>query len=434
MKRPYQLQILGNEAKNKVLVLHRRAGKTALAVNKLIIEACKPENKGRTYWYIAPTYSQGKEIVWADPRMLFYFLPPELIEKRNESELWVKTFNDTRIVIKGGEEPDSLLGSDPFGVVIDETQSQKEELYERIIRPILAANGGWVWFLGTPRFKDHFHQKFIYASQTPGWQNFQLSALDSGIIPMNELEEIRANTPEDLFKQEYEAVFLDGQGVVFRNIKEICTGSMDPTPKKGHTYCIGVDLARKTDFTVLTVYDQSTNSVPYIERFNMVDWNFQKAKIMALALQWGDRGKPAPIKLDSTGVGDPIYQDLQRAGLFVRPIVFTNTLKEDIIRGLQIRFDHRTISLPNYAPLVNELEVFQEEILPSGKSRFAAPDGLQFHDDCVISLALAVYQAPAMQLKDTLSHKSLLMEKYKIVEPRRYAPKNKALYNWTDMS
>lgn len=425
---------MGNEARNKVLVLHRRAGKTALAINKLIIEACKPENKGRTFWYIAPTYTQGKEVVWADPRMLFAFLPPELITKRNESELWVKTFNDTRIVVKGGEEPDSLLGADPYGVVIDETQSQKPELYERIIRPILAANGGWVWFLGTPRFKDHFHKQFIYASQTPGWQSYDLDAEVSGIIPKDELEEIRKNTPEDVYNQEYRARFLDGQGVVFRNIKEICKGSMEVQPKKGHTYSIGVDLARKTDFTVITVYDQSTDSVPYIERFNNVDWGYQQAKIEAVSRKWGKDTRPALIKVDSTGVGDPIYQALAHSGLPVRPVVFTNTLKEDLVRALQIRFDHRTIVLPAFQPLVNELEVFQEETLPSGKSRFAAPPGLDFHDDTVFSLALAIYQAPHIEAKDELSQKTLLMNKYRLKEQKRYSPKHKGLYNLMDMS
>lgn len=394
------------------------------------MQAFLPENAGRTFWYIAPTYAQGKEIVWADPKMLFKFLPEQLIAKKNESELWVKTINNTRIVIKGGEEPDSLLGADPYGIVMDETQSQKPEVYDRVLRPILAANGGWIWFLGTPRFKDHFHKHFIYAQTAPGWQHYHLSALNSGIIPAQELEEIRMNTPEDLFRQEYLAEFLDGDGAVFRNISAVATGSFEG-PVKGHTYSMGVDLARKSDFTVITVYDQSEKKVVHIDRFNEVDWRFQKARIEAVARRFCDnKGNPARVKIDSTGVGDPIYQDLQNQGILTTPMVFTNKSKEELVRNLQVKFDHLDFILPNFGPLVGELEVFQEQTLPSGRSRFCAPD--KFHDDCVFSLALAVWHAPFIEAKAQDEKRSLLMSKYK--SKNRYAPKNRPVYNLMNLS
>ena len=389
-----------------------------------------PENRGRTFWYIAPTYSQGKEVVWSDPKMLFKHLPKELIAKKNESELWVKTTNNTRIVIKGGEEPDSLLGADPYGIVVDETQSQKPELYERVLRPILAANGGWIWFLGTPRLKDHFHKLFIYAGEKEGWQNYHLSAETSGIIPMEELMEIKSQTPQDLYEQEYEAKFLDGEGAVFRNIDLVCKGEME-APIKGHTYSIGVDLARKSDYTVITVFDQSQQKVVHIDRFNDVDWRFQKAKIEATALRYNSNGFPAKIKIDSTGVGDPIYRDLLANGLLVQPMVFTNKSKEEMVRNLQIYFDHMSFILPNFKPLMNELEVFEEQRLPSGRSRFCAP--ARMHDDCVFSLALAVWQAPYIPEKaDRGSKRSLLMSKYR--DQKRYSKKRKGVYNLYDVS
>lgn len=403
--------------------MHRRGGKTALAVNKLIIEACKPENKGRTFWYIAPTYSQGKEIVWADPKMLFKFLPPELIVKKNESELWIKTFNNTRIVIKGGDEPDSLLGADPYGIVVDETQNQKPELYDRVLKPILAANGGWIWLLGTPRLKDHFHKLAVYAKQSPKWQFYHLSALTSNIIPQEELDEIRLNTPEDLFRQEYLAEFLDGEGVVFRNIKEACVGSMKD-PIKGHTYSIGVDLARKLDFTVITVYDQSKGEVVHIERFRQVDWSVQEAKIEAMARRYSSNGMPSRIKIDSTGVGDPIYQALRGKGLPVMPVIFTRNSKKAMVTNLQIMMDHQTLILPDFPPLINELEVFKEK-----NGKFSAPD--DFHDDCVCSLILAVYQAPFVGAREKETRRSLLMKKYR--KGNRYSKKRKELYNLSDL-
>lgn len=48
------------------------------------------------------------------------------------------------------------------------------------------------------------------------------------------------------------------------------------------------------------------------------------------------------------------------------------------------------IELPShnlFPSLSEELEIFEYEVLPSGKIRYTHPQG--FHDDCVISLAMA---------------------------------------------
>lgn len=426
--RPYQLEILSHPARNKVLVLHRRAGKTALALNHMIMQAFLPENAGRTFWFVAPTYAQGKEVVWSDPKMLFRFLPKELIKKRHEQALSVVTTNNTRIVIKGGDNPDSLLGADPYGIIMDETQSQKPEVYERILRPILAANGGWIWFLGTPRTKDFFHRLYVYAQDREGWQAYHLSAEVSGVIDEKELREIKENTPDDLYRQEYLAQFLDGDGAIFRNVHDVAVGAMLPR-EEGHVYTMGVDLARKMDFTVLTVYDQSKKQVVHIDRFNDVDWRFQKAKIIALARQYHSRGRPCRIVMDSTGVGDPICQDLRAEGMWVVPISFTNKIKEEMVREMQVRFDHRDIIVPHFMPLIRELETFQAVKSQFGNFRYSAPKNM--HDDCVFSLGLAVFRSQYVPVKEGRDRKSLLSSKYK--KGKRYAPRQKRVAGLLDV-
>ena len=49
--------------------------------------------------------------------------------------------------------------------------------------------------------------------------------------------------------------------------------------------------------------------------------------------------------------------------------------------------ERETISFPDIPELINELNIFTFETLPSGMLRYAAPDGL--HDDIVMALALA---------------------------------------------
>lgn len=398
-----------------MLVLHRRAGKTAVAVNKLVIEAVKDENSGRTFWYIAPTYRMAKGIVWNDPNMLFKFIPPELIKKKNETELSVRLFNNSLIQLKGGDNFDSLRGQDPYGIIVDEAQDHKlEELYNYILKPVLAANNGWIWMIGTPKSKDFFFKIYVYAKGKSNWQSYTLSAEDSGIIPLVELEEIRKTTPLEVYNQEYRALFTDDGASPFRNVRRCIKNSMEP-PNPNHYYQIGVDLARKEDFTVITVYDICCDKIAWVERFTEINWPFQKAKIEAMARRYSTEGRPSRIVLDSTGLGDPICQDLQQAGLLVLPIQFSLKSKQQLVENAIIKFDQEAISIPNFQPLIDELETFESRKTRNGRLQYGHPEIKGMQDDCVLSLCLALWGVPNVKRHKhtTQDRKTLLMQKYK---------------------
>jgi hypothetical protein len=89
--------------------------------------------------------------------------------------------------------------------------------------------------------------------------------------------------------------------------------------------------------------------------------------------------------LDSTGVGDPIFEELQRAGLMVEGLKFTSNSKQQLMVGLQNAIHTKSISYPQ-GVIVNELEVFEYQFTANGV-KYSAPSG--FHDDCVMALALA---------------------------------------------
>ena len=407
--------------------MHRRAGKSTIAINLLILEMMKPENAGRTFWYIAPTYTMAKDIIWSDPRALFNYIPKAIIQEVNQKELSIITTNNTRLALKGADKPDSLLGRDPYGIVVDETQNMPEELYERILRPILSANGGFIMFLGTPREKGFFFRMAELAKTKENWQYYHLSAEDSGIIPKDELADIKATTPMHIYRQDYLAEFTDGGGEVFRNVREVCVGQFKE-PSKSAVYSIGVDLAKQNDFTVVTVYNRVTQTVDYIDRFNKIDWDYQIAKIEAVARKYQTHGRPSQVKVDATGLGDPIITYLTKQGLSVLGVTLQNKNKENLVRELQARLDYKNIVLPYYQPLITELEIFQEKILPSGASKFSAPDIEGGHDDCVMSLCLALHQAPAV--REILSkNNSALSKKWKAYGQN----KEKAIYNLLDL-
>ena len=188
----------------------------------------------------------------------------------------------------------------------------------------------------------------------------------------------------------------------FRNVAGIIREYTVPVPyNTAFDYVLGADLARSVDFTVLTVINQQLKRVDYVERMeseNRTSWNYQKEKILAVSRAYGN----ALTIVDSTGVGDPIVEDLQRlgcnvyyneteAGKTTPGVKFTATSKDNLVEKLKIAIELKLFTLPRVPWLIRELERFECITLPSGGHRWQARDGE--HDDGVMSLALAVWGA-----------------------------------------
>lgn len=375
----------------KVLVWHRRARKTVTAINELTRNALTVQG---VYWHVFPTFTEAKDVVWRQPDMLFNIIPKQAILKINETDLTVFLINGSLIQLKGADKPERLLGAGIKGAILDEYAEMKPETWERIIQPMLRANGGFAWFIGTPRGRNHFYDLYNYGkSGNSEWMSQKLDAISSGVIPRSELEEARKTMRESLFNQEFMCEFLEGEGVVFRNVKAVCT-SVPEKPKLFHYYVIGVDLAKVRDYTVISVFDRANNNEVYSDRFNTIEWPFIKMKIIEIAKHYND----GVVVIDATGLGDPIVDDLQRAGVSVLPFKITNESKKNLIEKLAIWIEQQKLRLIPTNDKIFELENFSYEILPSGRIRYEARPGL--HDDCVIAIALAVSELQPILIEE----------------------------------
>ena len=345
------------------------------------------------YWHVFPTYAEAKDAIWRDPQMLFNIIPEELILKKNEQELLVYFKNGSILQLKGADNPDTLRGAGPFGVVLDEFATMKYEAWG-IIEPILRANTGWCWFIGTPKGKNHLFDVYQRGQQdNPEWKSWLLKASQSGIVPQDQLENSRLTMTQSLFNQEWECGFLEGEGSVFRGVKEIAIAIPDK-PNTNEIYVLGVDLAKVTDWTVITVYSRKTNRQVYQDRFQTLEWPFQKAKIKAIS----DHYNKALIILDATGLGDPIADDLLRAGVPVEAFKITEQSKKDLVEKLSIWIEQKKLRILPVEQSLFEFDNFSYEIGPTGKIRYGARQG--FNDDIVIAHALAVWSLqPLAEIK-----------------------------------
>ena len=336
------------------------------------------------YWHVFPTYGEAKDAIWRDPGMLFNIIPKELIAKVNESEMVVYFKNGSLYQLKGSDDPDALRGPNPFGLVFDEYDTQKQEGWPTV-EPVIRANGGWAWFIGTPRGRNKLYE--LYHRGQEGhheWKSWLLKASQSGIIAQDQLEEAKKSMSQAMYNQEFECEFLEGEASVFRNVRAVMT-AVPHKPLPGHYYVMGVDLAKVQDYTVITVYDRATNAQVYQDRFKTIEWPFQKKRIATIAKHYNS----ALTIIDATGVGDPIADDLSRVGVAVEAFKFTEISKKEIVEKLSIWIEQKKIKMLPIEETGFEFDNYSYEMGPTGKIRYGAREG--FHDDIVMSHALAVH-------------------------------------------
>ena len=215
---------------------------------------------------------------------------------------------------------------------------------------------------------------------------------------MQGLEDLRTKKPEIYRRFVLNDWEAEVEGKVFNGVENCIAGEFEE-PKPGMDYILGVDLAKSQDYTVLTVICRQTKHVVYFKRLeneNKTSWYEQKEYIQAVAEKYNH----ALAVIDSSGVGDPIVEDLLRSGVgiwhkqnkagdSIPGVKFTNIVKEDMVERLKVGIENRLITFPRVEELIDELNSFTCELTSSMRYRYQAPDGK--HDDCVISLALAVW-------------------------------------------
>lgn len=379
-----QEPIFFSDAKVKVVCCGRRFGKTVFAGNVVVKTAFSKPNS--MSWIVSPRYSQTM-IMW---RKVNKLIPKEYITDSSKGDFWIELENGSMVFAKSADNPDSLVGEGLDLCVLDEAARVKPEAWEVSLQPTLLDSDGDAILLSTPKGKNWFYTEYLKGlnkDDFPEYQSFHFTSYDNPFLDPKLIDRKKKTMPWLMFKQEILAEFVDDGGEVFSGIDACIYDCTHTDPIPGREYVMGGDLAKYEDFTVLYVIDTETRKVVWFKRLPHMDWAPQKDIIEYAHHKWND----APLLIDATGVGDPIVEDLEKRCIGVIPYKFSgNTLKKQVIEGLQVAFQNRDIFIPRDKVLLGELGAYSYERLPkSGLFRYGAPPG--FHDDCVTALALAVW-------------------------------------------
>jgi phage FluMu gp28-like protein len=368
----YQRRILDSPARYTITAAATKVGKTASHIIWLFEQALRLK-ENQSVWWVAPVYQQA-EIAFNRMRSQ---VTDKGFFKVNESKLRLTTPMGGIIQFKSAEKPDNLYGDDVYAAVFDEFTRAREEAWFAL-RSTLTKTQGKCKLIGNVKGKKNWGYKMAERARMgePDYEFHKITAYDgvnAGILAFEEVEQAKRDLPPHIFSELYMAEPTeDGSNPFGLSYINQCIEPLSGKPVEWY----GIDLAKYTDWTVIIGLD-AEYKVCHFERFQM-DWAQTEQRIIKVV-------GSTPAAIDSTGVGDPIVENIQRHCPKILGVKFTSVSKQQMMEQLTADVHAASIRFPE-GVIADEMRNFEFEHTQTGM-RYSAPSGL--HDDAVVALALA---------------------------------------------
>lgn len=321
--------------------------------------------------YITPTLKLAKKF-FKD-----FHLPPEIIKSYNGSEYFIEFVNGSQLWFYSSEQADKIRGITLDYLILDEIAFYKdgEYLYYGVLQPTLKVRGKKTLIISTPNGKDNIFYK-LYNS----YPSITKTIYDDSYC--KDIEAIKRNTPEIIFKQEYLCQFLDNTGTFFQGFKE-----QEFTFDTTEVY-FGLDLSSVgKDETILTLINKDLQVIQYVVKGTL---DVKYTQIADIINKYDAKGYA-----EQNSIGEPMINEIVK--LLNKPSnlhkwLTNNKSKTTIISKLAIKLPS---IIYNDKELTKQLNQFQYKILPTGTMTF---QGLK--DDRVMSLAIALQALEDLTFKN----------------------------------
>lgn len=388
---PGQRTFLLNAAKTKVLACGRRWGKTDVCAVQVLRRLLGPTPS--RHLLLAPTLEQAK--------ILFHRLL-DLLDRLSAHEGWTLSakpraspfpllrWDGHEVVARSGFAERSLRGQGADDIVVDEAAYVPESLIAEVAMPMMATSNGEMTLISTPRGRNHFWRFFEFGlAGRHGVWSFTAPSESSPYVSADFLAVQRELISPRAYEVEYEAKFTDLEGAIFT--EDVVNGCLVPALPAGISgpYTIGIDWGRHHDATSVAVVAGTRKQCWLVHQLSIVGevMGRQIERIAELLRRYRARR----ITCDETGLGsialDMLRETPEGAGTI--GVTFNRGSKVDLVNVLSSLMHRRRFQMLPDPDLMREFAHFV------GTSRGALGAEPGYHDDRVISLALAVYGLPA---------------------------------------
>ena len=249
--RAWQKECHVKKQRFSVYALHRRSGKTELAIMELIDKAIKTDKELAMFVYVAPFLRQAKAIAWARLKQKIEPLRRNSVIEINEGELSVRFKHNGAIIrLFGGDNPDAMRGLRLDGIVMDEVAQLKNELWTDIVQPALSDRLGWSIFIGTPSGINLFSELYYKAIDEDDWTAARFTVYDTESLHPNEVTRLKRDMSETSFAREYLCDFSaagDDQLIALADTEDAAQRVYQKAEVRFSPIVFGIDPARFGD-------------------------------------------------------------------------------------------------------------------------------------------------------------------------------------------
>lgn len=203
-----------NGGKHAELVWHRRSGKDEVGLHRTAVAA---HERKAAYWYMLPEYKQARKAIWdainpkTGRKRIDEAFPLELRKATRNQEMMIEFKFGSSFQVVGSDNPDSLVGSPPAGIVYSEW-ALSNPATRAYLRPIILENDGWQIFNTTPRGRNHAHKTLLAAQKDSRSFAQILDATQTGVFTPEQLDaELRSyidDFGEDYGRSKFEQEYL----------------------------------------------------------------------------------------------------------------------------------------------------------------------------------------------------------------------------------
>lgn len=395
--RQYQrkfLESMESGVKRACLVWHRRAGKDLTALAHLVKKAVKEVG---VYYYVFPSLKQARKIIWdgrtggeTDNRKFLEYL----IDKRwlwpnpqqgyNNTEMKIRLRHPNnpnkegsliQLVGTKGDEADSIVGTNPRGMIFSEYSLQSPIVWE-VMSPILTENGGWAVFVYTPRGRNHGYHLFQSVQQLPGWFSSILTVEDTfrhngkPVITQEDIEaERQSGKREEFIRREYYCSFEGAaDGAVYKDELDFLYNDhrvVSDLYNSNYPVNLGWDIGR--DMTAIVFaqeVDNSLNIIDYMQESNKSFEYFARllnGRGQAMNYRYGGHTFPHDLKHKEYTSGESRYKKALALGL--TPLTVSPKLSlDDGIDAVRRRFRTMSFDKRRTEKLLDCLASYENEV------------------------------------------------------------------------
>lgn len=436
LPKPYaewQSEFVNSDCKLQVYALATKTGKTLSAACRIIKRSfLKSQDQDALLRIVAPylrqsaiTFRYINRLVPENLRMTDN-LPEDValdateewnrftLERSEQRRTMIWPHNQARIECCHTQDPEANEGERVADQIFDEASKAKEQAYASIMSTT-SQTGGSTVLCSTPKGKGWFYKVAMECREEEEWAKRKgipptkifrtVPTWSSPFVSKEIIDNAKKTLPDRLFRQLYGAEFVD-DGSVFTELAQAFLNITDfeMTDHKilenhdSKAIYVGVDWAKKVDFTVMIALNENglmigyrrVQKVSYPQQVQML-YDFLDACVLN-AINTGRRLDSGDVYVlhDGTGVGDAIGDVLTATnvkGWAIDPIVWNNANKELFVNDLILSLEEHRLTLLPWHYLQSELKSFEIETSATGKPIYGAPEGM--HDDTVMSLVLA---------------------------------------------